>query len=188
MPAPPVRPLATPAPPVRPLATPQPPVRLLAALCAGVALAGCGGNGRTQTAAPPKAPAGIALASPAFAPGGQIPRAYTCDGRDISPPLRWGTAPRGTTELTLRMEDPDAPGGTFTHWSVDGISPTATAVAAGQTPRGGRPGRNGFGTLGYRGPCPPRGDPPHHYVIRISALAGRRLLAAGTLVGTYARR
>jgi phosphatidylethanolamine-binding protein (PEBP) family uncharacterized protein len=90
--------------------------------------------------------------------------------------------------------------GDFVHWAVAGISPARSGVAAGSASLG-TIGRNGFGTLGYRGPCPPRG-PAHHYVITLSALAARSGLEIGfiadqlrtsalgvaTLVGTYARR
>jgi Raf kinase inhibitor-like YbhB/YbcL family protein len=132
----------------------------------------------------------IELSSTAFTAGGPIPRHYTCDGADVSLPLRWSGVPPDARELTLVMRDPDAPGGNFTHWSLTGIPPSVAGLPAGSVPAGAVQGRNSFGTIGYRGPCPPRGDKPHHYAITVTALAGagRQKLGSGTLVGTYARR
>jgi Raf kinase inhibitor-like YbhB/YbcL family protein len=129
----------------------------------------------------------IHVSSPAFAAGGAIPPRFTCQGQDISPPLSWSGVPRATRELELVMRDPDAPGGNFIHWQLAGIPASTRSLAAGQIPQGAKAGRNGFGTMGYRGPCPPAG-PAHHYLITVSARAGTALLGAGTLVGIYARR
>jgi Raf kinase inhibitor-like YbhB/YbcL family protein len=77
--------------------------------------------------------------------------------------------PSGVVELALICEDPDAPGGTFVHWVAWGIDPSSGRLA----PDGGpavRHGRNGFGTTGYRGPCPPAGHGPHHYELTLHAL------------------
>ena len=164
-------------------------MRLLVAAAAGLALAGCGASsgGSTSTGG---TLARIRVSSPAFAPGGAIPSQFTCDGRDISPALRWSSVPKGASELTLVMRDPDAPGGAFVHWNVR-MPATVRALATGQVPAGAVQGQNGFGRTGYGGPCPPKGDPAHHYVITVSALsamAGGTVLATGTLTGTYARR
>src|SRR5437764_4721969 len=151
------------------------------ALAAGIALAAWGSG-------QPQAPQSISVRSAAFARGGTIPRAYTCDGRDISPPLEWSGVPESATELELLMNDRDAPGGNFIHWQLSGLSPRSTGLAAGKPPTLGNAGTNSFGTTGYRGPCPPRGAKPHHYVITITALGDGRAVASGTLTGTYARR
>jgi Raf kinase inhibitor-like YbhB/YbcL family protein len=132
--------------------------------------------------------AAITVTSPAFAPGGRIPVLYTCDGTDISPPLRWTGVPAGAQELRLVMRDPDAPGGSFTHWTLSHIPPAIAGFASGHVPAGVVAGRNSFGKLGYEGPCPPPGDKPHRYVITLSAVAGGSVLASGQVVGTYARR
>jgi Raf kinase inhibitor-like YbhB/YbcL family protein len=109
------------------------------------------------------------LTSPDFEEGAQIPPELTCDGEDTSPELRWSGVPSGVVELALTCEDPDAPGGTFVHWVAWGIDP-----ASGRLPRGGdseiRQGRNGFGAVGYGGPCPPPGHGPHHYEFTLYAL------------------
>lgn len=152
---------------------------LAAAVCALVP-AGCGSS---QALAPQT----LTVRSSAFAPGGPIPRLYTCDGRDISPPVKWSGIPAEATELMLVMKDPDAPGGDFIHWQMSELSPRSTGLGAGQVPAVGIAGTNSFGTTGYRGPCPPRGGAPHHYVITVTALGGGRSVATGTLTGTYAR-
>jgi|SRR5579863_5057031 len=118
------------------------------------------------------------LTTPAFAPGGEIPREYTCDGSDISPPLSWSGIPAGTASLVLVVEDPDAPGGVFGHWAAYDIPPDSPGLAAGY--HAGRPAagpgiglreaRNDFGRLGYGGPCPPPGGGVHHYHFVLMAL------------------
>ena len=116
----------------------------------------------------------LALASPAIMPGGTIPREYTCDGADSSPPLAWSGVPAGTASLVLVVEDPDAPRGTFGHWGVYDLPPGTPGLAAGY--HAGRPApglreaRNDFGTVGYGGPCPPPGAGPHRYHFALLAL------------------
>ena len=179
--------------------------RLILGSALAVCLAGCGGSSSSSrsTTTAPAPPVHLAsslrLSSSAFAADGPIPPRHTCDGGDVPVPLRWSGVPHGTRELLLAMRDPDAPGGNFVHWAVAGIPPTAVDVP----PTGVVEGHNSFGSSGYRGPCPPRGDKPHHYVITLSALAGpsglgpgfsadapvkSAQLAIATLVGTYARR
>lgn len=154
-------------------------MRRVAAL--GLMLAACGSS-------QPETPQRITVRSSAFGPGGTIPRLYTCDGHDISPPLIWSGIPEDATQLTLTMTDPDAPGGNFIHWQLSGLSPRSTGLGAGQTPALGLTGTNSFGTTGYRGPCPPPGGKPHHYLITVTALGDGRAIGSGTLTGTYARR
>jgi Phosphatidylethanolamine-binding protein len=90
----------------------------------------------------------------AFAAGGTIPRRHSCDGEDRSPPLSWTAPPTGSRSLALILDDPDAPGGRFVHWLAWGIPPDAGGLAEGKAAP--LEGRNDFGTVGYRGPCPPR--------------------------------
>ncbi len=99
---------------------------------------------------------------------------YTCDGRDVSPPLRWTDLPAGTNGLALIGDDPDAPGGTWVHWVLYGMKVTARelpeGVPAQDTAVGiGRQGLNDFKRVGYGGPCPPRG-PAHRYFFKLYAL------------------
>ena len=144
-------------------------------------LAGCGG-GDTVKGPAPAAPERIRLSSPAFADGAAIPRRYTCAGDDTAPPLRWTHAPAGTRSLALLLEDPDAPGGTFVHWTVYGLAPATTALDA-DLPAGAEQGKNSFGKGGYNGPCPPKGDKPHRYVFTLYALRSTPKLDAGAAPG-----
>ena len=107
------------------------------------------------------------LRSEAFENGGMIPARYTCDGRDISPPLEISGVPDGTVSLALVMDDPDAPGGTFDHWLVWNIPPETARIEEGREPQGVQ-GRTDFGRLGYGGPCPPSGT--HTYRFKLYAL------------------
>ncbi len=114
------------------------------------------------------------LESPAFEDGGTIPAVYTCDGQDISPPLRWSDPPEGTRSFALICDDPDAPVGTWVHWVMYNIPPDQRALAEGVPtvgilPDGARQGRNSWPhRLGYGGPCPPSGT--HRYVFKLYAL------------------
>ncbi|MDR5708918.1 MAG: YbhB/YbcL family Raf kinase inhibitor-like protein [Armatimonadota bacterium] len=99
---------------------------------------------------------------------------HTCDGRDVSPPLRWEGAPPQTRSFTLILEDPDAPGGTFTHWVLFDIPVHHTGLPeALPVGRVGRSGITSFGRTGYKGPCPPGGV--HRYVFILYALSVPRL-------------
>ncbi len=116
------------------------------------------------------------LESPAFPAEGTIPRQYTCDGADLSPPLRWHNVPAGTTSFALIVDDPDAPGGTFTHWLLWGLSPDRRDLPEGLPSTGkiedlddATQGTNDFGRTGYGGPCPPPG-PAHRYQFQLYAL------------------
>src|ERR671918_2488744 len=90
------------------------------------------------------------LSSSAFAPRQPIPARHTCDGEDASPPLEWSNLPEGTRALVLIVDDPDAPGGTFTHWLAWGLDPQAGGGGASEPAPG--EGRNDFDVAGYR--CP----------------------------------
>jgi Raf kinase inhibitor-like YbhB/YbcL family protein len=180
----------------------------VAIAAAALAMAGCG-SGTAHKTGSAAARSVIKLTS-TFPPGGTIPRAYTCDGHDSSPPLRATGVPDGAVELLIVMRDHDAPGRDFIHWAIAHVRPRVVAsggagsliFASGRNPAGAVLGRNSFGSLGYRGPCPPSGDPPHHYEITISALRQRsrlssgfspptagklNVLAQGSLTGVYAR-
>jgi hypothetical protein len=114
------------------------------------------------------------VTSPAFQADGEIPSKYTCDGKDINPPLHVENIPAGANCLALIMEDPDAPNGIFVHWLVWNMEPVKT-IAEDNTP--GIEGTNGFGDVGYGGPCPPSGS--HRYYFRMYALESRLNLGAG---------
>ena len=172
---------------------------LLAALLLATGLAGCGGGDEVE-GPPPAAPARIVLRSPAFDPGGAMPARLSCDGAGDSPELRWSGVPREARSLALVVEDPDAPGGTFVHWTGWDISPTAARLA-GAAPT---EGENSSGGRGWTPPCPPSGT--HRYRFLLYALraplaldAGAKpddvrdriaelAIARGELVGRYARQ
>jgi Raf kinase inhibitor-like YbhB/YbcL family protein len=149
---------------------------VLAALVAA-ALTACGDD--TVEGPPPSAPDRIRLTSPAFAPDAAIPSRFTCDGEDVSPPVRWSGVPAETRSLALLLEDPDAPDGTFVHWTLFAIASTSTALREGEVPAGAREGENSFGDSGYGGPCPPEVDEPHRYTFVVYALRSAPELDAG---------
>jgi len=139
-----------------------------------LAAAGCGG--KTASDPLPGAPGGIILESPAFSRGGQIPARHTCEGANVSPPLRWSGIPVRARSLALLMEDEDANG--FAHWTVLDIPPGADGLREGRVPPGSLQPKNSFGDPGYGGPCPPDDDPPHHYRFALYALSKRLVAAA----------
>jgi Raf kinase inhibitor-like YbhB/YbcL family protein len=122
------------------------------------------------------------LESPAFAPGAAIPRAHTCQGEDLSPPLRWRDPPHGVGAYALIVDDRSAGG--FVHWVVGDIGPDVTelpeGLRGGSTPATVAQGRNDFGRVGWGGPCPPPGSGDHVYVFTLYALSGPLGLGAGT--------
>ena len=115
----------------------------------------------------------FSLTSSAFAEGGAIPSKYTCDGRDLSPPLAWSGVPAGAQSLALVVDDPDAPDPaapamTWVHWVLYDIPPATTAIAEGAQAAGAKDGMNDWKRTGYGGPCPPVGR--HRYFFKLYAL------------------
>ena len=115
------------------------------------------------------------ITSTAFQQGGVIPKIYTCDDADISPPLSWTGAPEGTKSLALVCEDPDAPVGIWVHWVIYNIPARTTRLPQGMQkigvlPDGTRQGMNDFPRTGYGGPCPPPGHGYHRYRFKLYAL------------------
>lgn len=150
------------------------------------------------------------LTSGAFHDGENVPRRYTCDGENLSPPLAWSDAPAATQGFALLCDDPDAPSGTWRHWGVYNLAPDLTGLPEGAGRPGGGAGLkqavNDFGHHAYGGPCPPRGHGAHHYHFRLLALstkslnlgagancrdvereAGPHILAEAVLIGLYRR-
>ena len=125
----------------------------------------------------------LTILSQAFKGEERIPTQYTCQGRDISPPISWQGIPPETEALVLIMDDPDAPRGVFTHWVIFNLPPEGQGLAEAiptekQLPNGALQGSNDFGKIGYGGPCPPPGS-PHHYQFNLYALDKRLDLVAG---------
>ena len=117
------------------------------------------------------------LKSSAFANGREIPRKYTCEGQDVSPPLQWSNLPSGTKSLALIVDDPDAPDPArplrvWVHWILYNIPPDSTglpeAVTSSDLPKGTLSGKNDRGDTEYHGPCPPIGR--HRYFFALYAL------------------
>ena len=127
----------------------------------------------------------LTLSSPAFAYGETIPRRYTCDGEDLSPPLAWQNAPEGTQAWALIMDDPDAPMGTWVHWVLYDLPAETTTLPEGVR-QAGIAGRNSWDRLGYGGPCPPPGK-PHRYFFRLYALDAPLGLPPGATKAQVAR-
>jgi len=105
------------------------------------------------------------LTSSEFEHGGSIPAKFTCDGKDVSPPLEIADAPDDTKTMALIVDDPDAPSKTWLHWLLYDIPPTAR-IQEDDIP--GKQGMNDFGKKNYGGPCPPSGR--HRYFFRLHAL------------------
>lgn len=119
------------------------------------------------------------LESSAFKLNSMIPAEFTCEGVDRSPPLAWHNAPAKTQSFALVVDDPNATNGTWTHWIIFNIPPTVTSLDAGAPlPEGAVSGKNSWGGLGYRGPCPPFGA--HSYVFKVYALDRLLNLDSGT--------
>ena len=124
-----------------------------------------------------KSEAQITVASAAFQAGGAIPDQFTCKGANQNPPLQFQGVPKEAKSLVLIMDDPDAPGGLFTHWLVWNIDPATTQLSEKTVPPGAIQGRNDFGKSGYGGPCPPSGT--HRYFFRVYALDRKLDLKSG---------
>jgi Raf kinase inhibitor-like YbhB/YbcL family protein len=125
----------------------------------------------------------LTLRSPDIKPGTRIAdeqvfSGFGCTGKNISPALSWARAPKGTKSFALMVYDPDAPTGSgWWHWVMFNIPASATGLVkgagdpkAGTAPQGAIQSRTDFGTPGYGGPCPPKGDKPHHYRFMLFAL------------------
>jgi Raf kinase inhibitor-like YbhB/YbcL family protein len=152
----------------------------------------------------------LQITSTAFEHGAGIPRIYTCQGKDCSPPLSWSGVPAGTRSLVLIVDDPDAPDPaapkmTWVHWVLYNMAPDcsglAQAVAPTALPAGTLQGKNDWKRTGYGGPCPPIGR--HRYFHKLFALDAEladlgqptkdqllkamdgHILAQAELVGTY---
>lgn len=148
-------------------------------------------------------PEKIKITTSAFSDGGEIPSKFTCDGANVSPPLQITAVPKDAKSLVLIVDDPDAPGGLFTHWTIWNIDPKTNLIAEAAAPAGVQ-GTNDFNKSGYGAPCPPFGS--HRYYFKIYALdrqlelkpgARRReidaaikghVIAEGQIMGRYSKQ
>jgi Raf kinase inhibitor-like YbhB/YbcL family protein len=179
------------------------PALAVACTCAHPA---CKSGGLQPSPPPGAALASIAVTSKSFESNATIPVDNTCDGADRSPQVTWSAPPAGTRSLAIVMDDPDAPGGDFTHWIVFNVRPDAPSIAEASdlADSGAVLGLNGFNRVAYSGPCPPKME-LHRYFLRVFALdallpvkpgANREaidtamsghVLAEGALMGTFSR-
>ena len=145
----------------------------------------------------------LKVSSSAFENEGIIPSEFTCDGQDLSPPISITDVPENAKTLSIIMDDPDAPMGTFTHWIVWNIPPNKTQFLRGEKIDFAQ-GHTSFGRSGYGGPCPPSGT--HRYFFKIYALdtkldlkpgsgvkelqsaMSRHIIEEAVLMGKYSRR
>jgi len=150
------------------------------------------------------------LTSTAFGDGAQILAKHTCDGENISPPLKWSGTPAMARSLALIVDDPDAPAATWVHWVLYDLPTDTSELPEGASPGhliagGAREGLNDFGRAGYGGPCPPPGK-AHRYFFKLYALDAtiglksnatkkdverameKHILARTQLMGTYQRK
>jgi Raf kinase inhibitor-like YbhB/YbcL family protein len=177
-------------------------MRSRAVLFACLCLAG------TAPAAKPKAPGAeggnMRVTSPAFSMNQPIPAQFSCDGQDVNPPLAFDGVPPEAKSLALIVDDPDAPGKVWVHWTVWKIDPKTREIRQDSVPPGAVQGVNDFGKTAWGGPCPPGGT--HRYRFKAFALSFQPELAAGTsepelvkamqgkvidkaeLIGTYTRK
>lgn len=155
----------------------------LAGALAGLALACSGGaavaGGVIAFDEPgAQAPQTLTVSIPSVTAGGPLPTNYSADGRNLSPPLSWTAGPHGTRGFVVMMQDPDAstPEPAL-HWLLYGVPASVQSLPRGMrnvaeptNPLGAAQGRNVHDTLGYTGPRPAQGDPPHHYVFQVFAV------------------
>lgn len=146
---------------------------------------------------------GMKIESAAFGHNQAIPSKYTCDGQNVNPPLTFSDVPSDAKSLVLINDDPDAPAGTWVHWTVWNISSQTTEIAEDSVPQGSVEGVTSFGKPGYGGPCPPSGT--HRYFFKLYALDTTldldqsatkqdlekamegHILAEASLIGLYSR-
>lgn len=142
-------------------------------LLCGTSCSGCRSGGGQLEPAPGVTLASLTVTSSSFPSNGAIPVDYTCDGADKSPQLTFSAPPAGTQSLAIIADDPDAPGGTFTHWIAYDLHADLRTFPEGADPTsvGGAAGTNDFNRPGYSGPCPPKRE-LHHYYFRVFALNG----------------
>lgn len=145
----------------------------------------------------------LKIESTAFRNMAAIPKKYTCEGEDLSPPLTLSGIPSNARSVAIIVDDPDAPMGVFVHWVAWNLDPKVTHLDEGaKVPN---EGVNGFRQNRYRGPCPPPGK-PHRYFFKVYALdtslnlparatktellnaMNGHIVAQGELVGTFERK
>ncbi len=108
------------------------------------------------------------ISSPSFSHNQIIPAKFTCDGHNVNPRLEFSNLPKQARSLALIVDDPDAPGATWVHWTIWNIDPATPGIEENSTPPGSVEGITSFGPAGWGGPCPPKGR--HRYFFKLYAL------------------
>ena len=156
---------------------------ILGMICAAAAiLSGCPETSDTVVDTQSKGDSPMKLTSSAFENNAPIPRKYTGEGADCSPPLTWTNAPDGTKSFALICDDPDAPGGMWVHWVLFNLPADTTSLSENvptdpALDNGAVQGTTDFGRAGYGGPMPPPGK-AHHYYFKLYALDAELTLAS----------
>ena len=181
------------------------PIPGAALACALVLVAGtaCGPDDEEVAVDDADVPTTLTVTSTALEDGGTVPVRFTCDGDEVSPPLRWGGVPADAAALALVVDDPDAPRGTFTHWVLLDLPASTSSLTEGEVPEGAVQATTSAGTAAYAAPCPPSGT--HRYRFTVYALdeatglgegapldealtaVADHAVARGRLVATYSR-
>jgi len=117
---------------------------------------------------------GLKLSSEAFYMDRNIPIQYTCDDKDINPPLEISGVSKESESLVLVMEDEDSSPINFLHWMIWNINPETKKIDIDSVPISSEIGENDFGNKSYNGPCPEEGL--HRYVLRLYSLDSRLIL------------
>lgn len=121
------------------------------------------------------------IESPSFQNNKSIPKKYACDGEGVNPPLVFVDVRAKAKSLVLVVHDPDAPRGTWVHWTLWNIPPQTREIHENRVPEGAVEGLTDFGRPGYGGPCPPLGT--HHYFFKLYALDTILIIPASTRAG-----
>lgn len=112
-----------------------------------------------------------------FREGEAIPATFTCDGKNVAPAITWAGLPEGTVEIAIQVVDLEAED--YTHWVITGLKPSSGGIAEGVVPVGAVQAKNSKGTIGYDGPCPPKGS-LHNYLYEVDALDSHVSITSGT--------
>lgn len=172
-------------------------------LCTVVFVSACARESSPAPLVPLSSPP-MTIASTAFGHNERISSMYTCDGKNVSPPLLFTDVPNEAKTFALIADDPDAPVGTWVHWLLWNVRPTLTEIPENSVPPGAIEGTTSFKKTGYGGPCPPFGT--HRYFFKLYALdvsldlppsSGKKeleramdghILAKAELIGLYSRK
>jgi len=148
---------------------------LLVSIFLSLFISGCGFQATNQ-----QNQINMKISSPSFEEDSTIPTKFTCKGENINPELNIADVPENAQSLALIVDDPDAPAGTWTHWTIWNIDPGTDTIKENSVPSSAIEGTTSFGKPGYGGPCPPSGT--HRYYFKLYALNDKLDLSASAKV------